>query len=94
MNRTASPGSAWLEPDISQLCRACLFVLRPILLDVILRATDDVLVGVMLGKLLADVAFYVPAVVSHELRRKYRNVRDATHLVADKGRESRGAPPA
>jgi hypothetical protein len=45
-------------------------LVRPALIAVSLQLTSTTLVGIVAGKLLADVAFYVPAIASWELLRR------------------------
>jgi hypothetical protein len=47
------------------------FVIRPIFMDGAMHLTGDVAVGVVIGKFLADITFYVPTIISYELRRNY-----------------------
>lgn len=48
------------------------FVIRPVLMFALPRWIGDVTWGVVVGKLLADVAFYVPAIVGYEMSRHLR----------------------
>ncbi len=47
------------------------FVLRPVFMDGAMRMTGDLAIGIVIGKFIADITFYLPTVVSYELRRKY-----------------------
>jgi hypothetical protein len=47
------------------------FITRPIFMDVAMRMTGHLAIGVVIGKILGDVTFYVPTIVSYELRRRY-----------------------
>jgi hypothetical protein len=50
--------------------------LRPLLIAAALHLSSTTLVGIVAGKLLADIAFYVPAIASWELLRR-RNAEPA-----------------
>lgn len=46
-------------------------LLRPTLMYLAAQLVSDLRLGVILGKLAADVIFYVPAITAYELRRRY-----------------------
>jgi hypothetical protein len=46
-------------------------VLRPALMYACTLLVSNAVVGVLLGKLAADVTFYIPAIAAFELRRRY-----------------------
>jgi hypothetical protein len=48
------------------------FVLRPALMYTAGRLLADVSLGVIVGKLIADVVFYIPTITSYELLRRGR----------------------
>lgn len=47
------------------------FVFRPLFMYLLPALTGNVQLGIILGKLAADVTFYVPTVIAYELRNKY-----------------------
>jgi hypothetical protein len=53
------------------------FVTRPVFMDVAMRTTGNLAIGVVIGKLIGDVTFYLPTIVSYELRRRYVDAPDA-----------------
>jgi hypothetical protein len=58
------------------LAEACdTLFLRPLIVYACTQATRSVLAGVLLGRLLADVAFYALAIPAYELRRRRLAVR-------------------
>jgi hypothetical protein len=46
-------------------------LIRPAMMYMATQLVADLALGVLLGKLAADVAFYVPAIASYELRRRF-----------------------
>jgi hypothetical protein len=51
-------------------CLDSLFI-RPAAMYALAAWSGNLVVGLLLGKLVADIAFYIPTIVSYELRRKY-----------------------
>lgn len=47
------------------------FVTRPFLMYAFQLATGNVLAGIFLGKISADIAFYIPTIAAYELRKKH-----------------------
>jgi hypothetical protein len=45
--------------------------IRPAAIYALTDATGNLLVGLVLGKLAADVAFYIPVIIAYEMRKKY-----------------------
>lgn len=52
-------------------CLDSLFI-RPAAMYALTLWSGDLVVGLLLGKIVADLAFYVPVVIAYELRRRYR----------------------
>jgi hypothetical protein len=46
-------------------------LIRPACMYVATRLVNDLSLGVLIGKLVADVVFYVPAIAAYELRKRY-----------------------
>jgi hypothetical protein len=46
-------------------------LMRPIALTIGLTVMDSPILGALLGKLAADIVFYVPTIVSYELLNRY-----------------------
>ncbi len=44
---------------------------RPFFMYLIPKVTGDFLLGTLIGKLIADVLFYIPAIIMYELRKKH-----------------------
>jgi hypothetical protein len=53
-------------------------LVRPGLIFLASRLVADLSLGVFIGKLAADVTFYVPAIAAYELRRRYAPERRDT----------------
>jgi hypothetical protein len=53
-------------------------VIRPACIYVATQAAADLSLGVFIGKLAADVAFYIPTIFAYELRRYFEPARRAT----------------
>lgn len=47
------------------------FFIRPVAMYVSIQLTNNVWLGLILGKLIADVTFYIPTLAGYELRKKY-----------------------
>ena len=47
------------------------FLIRPILMYYLPVLVGNLFIGVLLAKICADVTFYVPAIISYELSKKY-----------------------
>ncbi|MBI4090441.1 MAG: hypothetical protein HY422_00265 [Candidatus Komeilibacteria bacterium] len=47
------------------------FFIRPLAMYIFLRSVESIPAAILLGKLIADIVFYVPTVLGYELRRKY-----------------------
>ncbi len=47
------------------------FLIRPLTMYFFTKWTDNVAIGLFLGKISADVTFYAPAIFFYELRKKY-----------------------
>lgn len=47
------------------------FVTRPFLMYAFQLFTGNVLLGIFLGKICADIAFYIPTITAYELRKKH-----------------------
>lgn len=51
-------------------CLDSLFI-RPAAMYALTLWSENLIVGIVAGKIVADVSFYVPTIVAYELRRKY-----------------------
>lgn len=49
------------------------FLIRPITMYFFPQITGNIVIGLFLGKISADVTFYVPTVIAYELRKKHLN---------------------
>ena len=47
------------------------FIIRPMAMYLLPKLLGNVFVGLFLGKIAADVTFYLPTVIAYELRKKY-----------------------
>lgn len=47
------------------------FLVRPAAMYILPQITGNVFWGLFLGKLAADVTFYIPTIISYELKKKY-----------------------
>jgi hypothetical protein len=53
-------------------------VVRPAAMYFATSLTSDLAIAVILGKLAADIAFYIPAIAAYELRLRLSRARDGT----------------
>lgn len=47
------------------------FIVRPMAMYALPKMTGNIFWGLFLGKLVADVTFYIPTIISYELKKKY-----------------------
>ncbi len=47
------------------------FAARPFCMYVFISITHDLSLGIALGKIVSDIAFYIPTIISYELRKKH-----------------------
>ncbi len=50
-----------------------LLVVRPFFMYLIPKLMSDFIIGTFIGKLIADVLFYLPAIIMYEIRKKHLN---------------------
>ncbi|HNT29405.1 MAG TPA: hypothetical protein PKL83_00455 [bacterium] len=47
------------------------FIIRPGCMYLFPRLTGNVMLGIAIGKIVADVIFYIPTIIAYEVRKKY-----------------------
>jgi hypothetical protein len=47
------------------------FLIRPALMYVIPQMLNNVMVGIFIAKITADIIFYIPTIIAYELKKKY-----------------------
>jgi len=46
-------------------------IVRPFFMYFIPKLTSNFLLGTFIGKMIADIAFYIPAIIMYEVRKKH-----------------------
>ncbi len=47
------------------------FLIRPFLMYIFPKVTNNLMIGLILGKFTADIIFYIPTIISYELRKRF-----------------------
>ncbi len=66
---TCTLRNLFLEFGFSEILDS--FIFRPFIMYFFSSITENYLLGITVGKIVADIIFYIPSIISYELRKKY-----------------------
>ncbi len=52
------------------------FIIRPLMMYIFPKLIGDRYIGILLGKIAADIIFYIPTIISYELQQNYKKRRN------------------